>query len=632
MLQDLTDKNAPITRVSHDHLSLRTKLFIGFGGMVAILMAIGGLSLQALNEFGEMFDSVIAQENTRIKSIYEFRQSVRTLDRDFLESTYSSEVWDAPHERLALAKTEAALDKAITGLNPNANGNEEEAAVQTLVDEWEVWVASVGDLIDQQRTVAERQIFYETDIQEKTQSLVGKINSFAESSHRSLIAGRSGVQGRAVGIRYAMVVLVTSGTALGGIFLFIVGRFILQPISALTESVTRAKNGDLDINVQISTNDELGQLAAGVNEMAARLREFRRIDQEKILRVSRTTQLAVDSLRDAVALFDAKANVEVSNETARRLFGLEAGKTIGEIGKDWLFGLFNRARAEREPIYPRGYETTIQVFEGGRELFFLPNAVPIFDDAGALQGVTIVLADVTLLRRLDELKSSMIATVSHELKTPLTSIRMALYILLERGFGELNDNQVDLLTTANGDCERLFNTLENLLDLSRLQAGARRLDQALTSPAALIEEVAAPLRARFREAEIELAVDIEEGLPEVVVDSRLIGVALGNLLSNALKYCRAGDRVIVSARTGPRNFSEIVVADTGSGIPSEYTEKVFDKFFRMPGSAKNGAGLGLAIAREIVEAHHGMITCESELGKGATFKISLPTETAATFS
>jgi len=236
----------------------------------------------------------------------------------------------------------------------------------------------------------------------------------------------------------------------------------------------------------------------------------------------------------------------------------------------------------------------------------------------------VVLTDVTRFRLLDQLKSDLVATVSHELKTPLTVVRLAVHILLEEAVGPLTPKQTELLIDARDNAERLLALIEQLLSLARLQQTKDRTAVRPEDPVELLRHAADGVRPRAEDKHIELEVIPGEPLAPVAVDPERIGQALGNLLNNAVTYTPPGGKVTLSASAGGGRVV-LTVADTGVGIPPDYLPHVFDRFFRIPGqSDEAGTGLGLAIVKEIVTAHNGDVTCESEPGRGTTFRITLP--------
>jgi NtrC-family two-component system sensor histidine kinase KinB len=218
-----------------------------------------------------------------------------------------------------------------------------------------------------------------------------------------------------------------------------------------------------------------------------------------------------------------------------------------------------------------------------------------------------------------------VATVSHELKTPLTSVRLAVHVLLEEAVGPLTPKQTELLVDARDNAERLLTLIDHLLALARLQRPQDRSAMQPADPLELLRQAADAARPRLEDKHLTLELKDGEPLPPVAVDGPRMAQALGNLLNNAVTYTPAGGRVTLAAGHAPDGKVVLTVSDTGVGIPVEYQPHVFDRFFRIPGhSEETGTGLGLAITKEVVNAHGGEIVCRSEPGKGTTFEITLP--------
>ena len=242
-------------------------------------------------------------------------------------------------------------------------------------------------------------------------------------------------------------------------------------------------------------------------------------------------------------------------------------------------------------------------------------------------GVIVTLVDVTRLRSADEAKSSIVSTVSHELRTPLTSIRMALGLVLGGKFGDVPPTQAKRLQAAREDSDRLHRTLDNLLNMSRIESGRAQFQPRPVTPIELVRQAAEPLRPALEEKGLTLEIDVPADLPALAADPAAIAAALGNLLSNALKYTPAPGRVRITAQRAAGGQSiRFQVSDTGPGIPEEFRGRLFEKFFRVPrSSGPGGAGLGLSITREIVEAHGGIVEFVNGPDRpGATFQITLP--------
>ncbi len=422
-----------------------------------------------------------------------------------------------------------------------------------------------------------------------------------------------------------MVLLLLAGMIIAAGFVFFFGKWVLRPINRLIQSTDEIRKGNLDLVVQSASRDEIGLLSQAFNAMAISLREFRRSDQAHLLRSQQATQQAFNSLPEAIAVIDLEGQVEVATETARNSFGLQPNISLGALPFGWMSELYQEAIKQGRKVNLKNSQGVFQHFIQGEERYFHPEAVPILDRERRPTGVVLVLQDVTQLRQQDEIKRGMISTVSHQLKTPLTSIRMATHLLLEEKVGQLTEKQVELLLAAREDSDRLHNMLNNLLDISRIESGKTGMEFQTISPNALQLEALEPFWRAAHDQGVTLNVEVPGDLPEVWADPTRIYYVFGNLLSNALKYTPAGGKVTVSAKA-EKNEVRFSIADTGRGIPGQYLPRIFEQFFRVPDQEKDsGAGLGLAIVKEIIEAHGGTVGAESQEGKGSTFIFTLKT-------
>jgi NtrC-family two-component system sensor histidine kinase KinB len=246
------------------------------------------------------------------------------------------------------------------------------------------------------------------------------------------------------------------------------------------------------------------------------------------------------------------------------------------------------------------------------------------------------MTDVTEFARLDELRGELIGVASHELKSPLTALRMNLLMLAE-GTADLSARQQELLAAAIAGCEELGLTIEELLDVTRIEAGQLRLNVSRVELREAIAATAAALRARFEDAGVRLVLDA--GSTPVVVpgDPARLGAVFGNVLTNALKYSPLGGLVTVRLSSGPiaqggeSGPVQVTVTDQGPGVPPEFRERVFEKFFRVEHhaardeSSVRGTGIGLYLCRQIVKAHGGTIVClPGDVGSGTRIAITLP--------
>ena len=274
-------------------------------------------------------------------------------------------------------------------------------------------------------------------------------------------------------------------------------------------------------------------------------------------------------------------------------------------------------------VVPRGFDEAIRVDLQDGPHRLLPRATALYSEEGAVTGVTVVLQDVTRLVRFDELKNDLVATVAHEFRTPLTSLRMAVHMCAEEAAGPLTTQQADLMAAARQDCERLQGIVDDILDLSRIQAGRVELHVRAVDPVALAQQAVREAEAAARTGGVELTVDEPPQAFALQADPERIGVVLDNLLGNAVRHTPPGGRVDVRLRR-TNEGARFEVQDSGEGIPPQYQERIFERFFQVPGAKRGGVGLGLYISREVVRAHGGEMGATSEVGKGSTFWFTLP--------
>jgi len=402
---------------------------------------------------------------------------------------------------------------------------------------------------------------------------------------------------------------------------YLLARSIVQPIQSLTESARQLGEGNLDQHVPVQSQDEVGKLAEAFNKMAAKLRAYRQSTTEKILQAQQTTESALRAFPDPILVFSPEKEIQLQNAAAER-FLRQIGGNIATLGA--LSSQIDQSLKGSADFQPTSFDKAISVNIDGSEKFFLPRVLAMRNEVGNPIGVVTALQDVTRFRVADDVKTDLIATVSHELKTPLTSMQMAVYLLLEEKIGPLNPKQTELLLAARSNSDRLFEMIEDLLDLARFEGGAALIEKKAISGQQLIDEVAEREKELVVSRGLELKVETEPHLPRVEVSRARIDQVFANFISNAVKYAPPGSAItLLGRRDGAKNV-RFAVHDEGAGVPKELQRRIFDKFFRVSEGSDEGAGLGLSIAREIVLAHGGSIGIEGEESKGSEFFFTLP--------
>ncbi|MBX3218959.1 MAG: HAMP domain-containing protein [Labilithrix sp.] len=418
-------------------------------------------------------------------------------------------------------------------------------------------------------------------------------------------------------------------------------RTVVRPVLALTRSVEAIARGEFGGRVSVASEDELGRLGAGFNRMAEALDEFRRSNLGEVLRAKKNLEATLEALPDAVILVNPEGGVDAMNRPARTLLrraeqderpGSWETLPLPDPARRELAGALDGRTERPRPDLTHAFVASLD----GTEQRVLPLAVAVADPGGDGFGAVLVLYDVTEFARLDELRSEVVAVASHELKTPLTAIRMNLLLLGETLVG-LPQKQREMLDTALQGCEELATLTERFLDVTRIEAGQLKLSLEETDLRTVIEPLVHRFRSRCEDAGLSFTVKMGETARSATIDALRIETVLSNVLTNAVKYTPQGGTVSLEVRDGAdgdagRNETvRIIVADTGPGIPEDLQAAVFEKFFRVehvqPSSARKppGAGLGLYLCKQIVDAHGGTIQIQSaNASTGTRVEIVLP--------
>lgn len=621
-------------------MTLRARILLSFAPIILLLAALGGWGLALLFRTGSQIGAILRENYASVQAMFQLNEALERIDSAFqfaLSASGSEKEREARNQYEAnwqIFQEQFRIEESNVTIHPA-----EDELVKRL-RELKADYRNRGDAFFSlpHRSEERNAVYYGRpgapgllgrfqELKQVTME-IRRINQ--ENMEYARDKARATAHTSLVGFGTALAVLALVTVAEGWYLL----RVILAPIRAVTEAAQAiAGSGQLDREVEVPRRDEIGQLTEAFNGMTRQLRRYRRSNLARLMRAQQTAQATIDSFPDPILVVDPGGHVELVNPAARVLFGVESPPD-GQPGPVWqppepLLQPVGDALQSQKPYQPEGFDQAVTFRLVGEDRTYLPQVRPIRDSEGDTLGAAVVLNDVTRFRLLDQFKSDLVATVSHELKTPLTSVRLAVHVLLEETVGPLTPKQTELLIDARDNAERLLTLIEQLLALARLQRPQDQTAFRPADPVSLLREAADVVQPLAEDKHIEVEV-VEGGpLPAVLVDPVRIGQALGNLLNNAVTYTPPGGRVTLSAAPAGGGKVALVVADTGVGIPREHLPHVFDRFFRIPGQSDGaGTGLGLAIVKEVVTAHRGEVACESEPGHGTTFRITLPTAEA----
>ena len=403
---------------------------------------------------------------------------------------------------------------------------------------------------------------------------------------------------------------------------------IANPIKELTDSIKEIANKNYSQRVNFMNHNEFGDLAKSFNIMAEKLQEYNNSNLYKLSFEKKRLETLINNMHDPIIGLDNQGLILFANDEALKIIGLKTEEVIGKLAttlaltNDLMKSLvINDLSNEKQKSLP------MKIFADGKESYFEKETVnitikPTGEDQTIDIGDVIILRNITIFKELDFAKTNFIATVSHELKTPISSIKLSLQLLEKAETGTINDDQKQLIESIKDDSQRLLKITGELLELSQLETGNIKLNIEKSNPYEIINYATEAVKVQAEQKQMELVVETEHNLPAIKADSEKTAWVLINFLTNAIAYSSENSKIIVKLKN-ENNQVIFQVIDTGRGIDNRYKTKVFDKYFQIPGSHKSGTGLGLAISKEFIEAQNGIIGVDSELGLGSTFYFKL---------
>jgi two-component system, NtrC family, sensor histidine kinase KinB len=625
-------------------VSLKGKLLLAQAPLALALALLGVLSSAVTTRLGAESRLILADNYRSVLAAERMKEALERINSAALVSLAGHH----DETRAEIATNTARLERELSAQEHNITEPGEGIVTGQLRAAWREYVASVTEL--ERSDEASRASLYFSRLSPGFTRANHLADQILAINQDAMVRKVDAAERRARVFEHLVTLAVVVALAAGLLASVWLTTRALRPLGVVAAAVRRFGEGDLKARAAVrglNKTDEIAAVAIEFNRMAEGLERYRRSSLGELLQAQQAAQAAIDSLPDPVLLLDAGGGLTGVNGAATRLLAIDPDRPAGEIyarADPSVRAVVEKLRAHvlggKGPYVPKGFEEAVRVAttpDGERIL--LPRAAPIYDEGGSVTGAAIVLQDSTRLFRFDELKNDLVATVAHEFRTPLTSLRMALHLCTDGVVGALTAKQADLLFAARDDCERLQTIVDELLNLSRIDAGQIDLHKRRADPETLVGAALDVHRAAAEQAGVALSSEVPPGLPDVFVDPDRLQLVFSNLLGNALRFAPKGTRVVVRAlpdaptvgardhRVADVSAVRFEVRDQGPGIGKEHQAALFEKFFRVPGSPAGGSGLGLFIAKGLVQAHGGQIGVQSTPGAGATFWFTLPTAT-----
>ena len=612
---------------------LRTRLLLSFVPFVVILLAIGVYAIALFSRIAGTVDVKVPENYQRVLAAQSMKLYLLRMEEGVLiavggnRGVSETEVeWNSTGNSAfgsaVFKQNEGNFEENLRLLQRDAGSSPDSSLIRRLAARYQAHLTACTNIFALDKIDEQRRIFQEK-VYPGLHAIDHLLDDIYHLNHNAILATTQNTEDVAVATREVkrlMVIGILLALVIASYACFRLGSSIHEPIQSLTRATQELGKGNLG-EVRLTTSiNELRDLVDAFNKMIAQLKDYRRSGEEKIDLLHGTTKTTLDSFPDPIFVLNRELGIDLMN-----LAGTELLKTLQLKDRlpQHLREAARKALVTGESFLPHSFQEVVSFRLNGHEKSFLPRILAMRNEENAIVGAGVALYDVTRFRLLDDAKTNLVATVSHEIRTPLTSVRMALHLLLERTIGPLNPRQNELLIAARDDAERLLRILNDLLDLTRLEQGNTDLRLEKTPPADLVQSAAETLREAISARNLKLECRVEPNLPALLVDRQRINYVFTNLINNAIKYSPADAEIVLEAgRTGDREV-QFRVIDHGPGVPEDFHDRIFDRFFRVPGQTKTGAGLGLSIACEIVVAHGGRIGVKNPPEGGSEFYFAL---------
>ncbi|HTQ28138.1 MAG TPA: ATP-binding protein [Puia sp.] len=438
--------------------------------------------------------------------------------------------------------------------------------------------------------------------------------SIQDLNEMAILRKNAAAQKTAEDAKLWLNVIFTILTLIAFTFIFNLPGIISKPISSLSEGIMAISDKNYKKRIYLKQDDEFGDLATAFNNMAEKLDEYENSNLSQIKFEKSRIETIINQMKDGIIGLDNNRNILFLNAVAEKLLGLRERDIIGKYAPDVAL----KNDLMRTLLQTDEEKKDLKIYADRKESYFSKDILNVTNNNQVI-GQVIVLRNITPFHELNEAKTNFIATVSHELKTPISSIKMSAQLLEDGRIGTLGPEQKELIQSIRDDADRLLKITGELLNMAQVETGNIQLKLQATQPATIVEQALQAVQFQAQQKNINLDLRIDDSLPPINADSEKSTWVLINFLTNAIKFSPEGSSITVSVHRKDHAV-EFQVLDHGRGIDEKYLPRIFDRYFKVPGThERSGTGLGLAISKEFIEAQGGTIWVQSRVGEGSKF-------------
>jgi len=414
-----------------------------------------------------------------------------------------------------------------------------------------------------------------------------------------------------------LAIIFTLLTLVSFTFIFNLPGIVSGPIQSLSDGIKEIANKNYGKRIYLKQKDELGDLALAFNSMAEKLDLYEHSNIAKMQFEKSRIETIINQMRDGIIGLDANKNILFLNVVAQKLMGLKESDIVGKYAPDVAV----KNDLMRKLLQTDEDKKDLKIYLDDKEGFFNKDILDVTNNREVI-GKVIVLRNITLFHELNEAKTNFIATVSHELKTPISSIKMSMQLLGDKRTGPLTPDQEQLVNSIGDDADRLLKITSELINMAQVETGNIQFNLQATPVDSIVEDAMDAVQIQAQQKNISITTIFPADHPIIRADKEKTTWVLINLLTNAIKYSFESSAVEIRVNS-TKDRVEILVKDHGRGIDEKYITRVFDRYFKVPGShERSRTGLGLAISKEFIEAQGGKIWVNSRIGEGSEFGFS----------
>lgn len=566
------------------------RITLGIGVLFTMILLLGIQSVSYVRQLSQATGNILADNYNSLQYAGDMLESLNEISEDSVS-------------RHALRENLALQQQNIT-----------EISEKEITAELQRHIAALSDPVTEQelRTVRE------------------DLLRIMDINMAAIRAKSADVEQRADYVMWWLIVVAALCVLVAGAILVWFPKLVLRPIDELKKGIREIANHNYGKRLEFAGNREFEAVAESFNDMAAKLDEYRRSSLDDLMTAKKRIEAIVDTLHEPIIGLGPDRKILFMNQEALSVLNLREdaiGRNATEVAlsNDLLRRLIRSLYGDRKK---ESDSEPLKIYADNKESYFQMENTPLYitpigSSERQFVGNLIVLNNITRFKELDSAKTNFISTVSHEMKTPISSILMSLQLLNDTRLGTLNTEQTQLVNSIKESSDRLLSITGELLNMTQIETGKLKLMPKITKPIELIDYAVKATQVLAERFCCFIEIDYPEKISKLFVDSEKIAWVITNLLSNAIHHSPERSRIIIGAVQHEKAV-EIYVQDFGRGIDPRYHKSIFERYFRVPGTKVQGSGLGLAISKEFVEAHGGTISVQSEIGKGSRFSILLP--------